>query len=120
VDHEKHVVDGNPHGDLEKIFIQSLFRDEYFLEPLEAKQELNLVKNAEISSGEEKRRIPASSPLEAKLKEKFSRGTQQDFEALAKQLDPRLTKLEADHLFEKLVDEGSIAMDPEGWWRWIK
>jgi hypothetical protein len=117
VDHEKHVVDGNPHDDLEKIFIQSLFRDEYFLE---AKKELNLVKNAEISSGEEKRRIPASSPLEAKLKEKFSRGTQQDFEALAKQLDPNLTKSEADHLFEKLVDEGAIAMDPEGWWRWTR
>jgi hypothetical protein len=54
------------------------------------------------------------------LKEQFSIGTQQDFENIAKQLDPDLTSSEAENLFEKLVDEGQIAMDPAGWWRWTQ
>jgi hypothetical protein len=45
---------------------------------------------------------------------KFSKGTQQDFEAAAKELNPNLSDREAKELFEKLVDEGTIAMDSEG------
>ena len=71
-----------------------------------------------ISSSEEKLQILATSYFESKLKEQFLSGTQQDFENTAKQLDPNLTQSEAGKLFEKLVDEGVIAMDPEGWWRW--
>jgi len=120
VDREKHAVGGNPSDDLEKYFMQSFFRDEYFLEPLEPEQEFKLEKDVEISGGEERRRVPALPHLESGLKDKFSWGTQQDFEVLAMQLDPSLTRSEAENLFEKLVDEGSIAMDPEGWWRWTE
>jgi hypothetical protein len=48
----------------------------------------------------------------------FSKGTQQDFKAITKVQNPNLSDQEAEELFEKLVDEGAIAMDPEGWWRW--
>ena len=120
VEREKHAIDGNPSSELENFFIENLFKDEYSLEPLEPEQELKLEKGAEISSGEERRQISALSHLESGLKEKFSWGTQQDFEALARQLDPSLTESEAGNLFERLVDDGSIARDPEGWWRWTK
>lgn len=120
VNREKHVIDGNPSSDLKNHFIQSLFQDEYSLEPLEPEKEFKPEKDEEISSGEEKLRIPALSPLESGLKEKFSWGTQQEFEALAKQVDPSLTKSEAGALFKRLVDGGAIARDPEGWWRWIR
>jgi predicted DsbA family dithiol-disulfide isomerase len=36
----------------------------------------------------------------------------------AKAQNPNLSDQEAEKLFEKLVDEGQIVMDPEGWWRW--
>jgi len=120
VNREKHVIGGNPSSDLENYFTQNLFQDEYSLEPLEPEKEFKPEKDDEISSGEEKLRIPALSPLESGLKEKFSWGTQQDVEALARQVDPSLTESEAGALFKRLVDEGSIARDPEGWWRWIK
>ncbi len=120
VDREKHAIGVNPSCDLEKHFIRSLFQDEYFLEPLKAEQEFKLEKNTEISSGEEKRQISDLSCLEAKLKEKFSWGTQKDFETLVRQLEPNLADTEAESFFEKLVDEGAIAIDPEGWWRWTK
>jgi len=113
-------MDGNPSSDLENYFIQSLFQDEYSLEPLEPEKEFKLEKDEGISGGEEKLRIPALSPLELGLKEKLSWGTQQDFEVLAKQLDPSLTESEAGALFNRLVEGGSIARDPEGWWRWIR
>ena len=35
-----------------------------------------------------------------------------------KQFNPNLTQSESERLFEKLVDQGDLAMDPEGWWRW--
>jgi len=120
VDREKHAIGGNPSCDLEKYFTKTLFQGEYFLEPLKPEQKLKLENNAKISGGEERRRIPDLFHLEAKLREKFSWGTQQDFETLAKQFDPSLADSEAESLFEKLVDEGAIAMDPEGWWRWAK
>jgi hypothetical protein len=118
VDREKHAL--NSSSDLTKYFIEKLFREEYFLEPLEPKQEPKTEKETEISGGEEKLQILALSHLESDLKEKFSWGTQQDFEKTAKQLDPNLTQSEAENLFEKLVDQGHIAMDPNGWWRWIQ
>jgi predicted DsbA family dithiol-disulfide isomerase len=37
---------------------------------------------------------------------------------IAKAQNPNLSDQEAEKLFEKLVDEGQIAMDQEGWWRW--
>jgi len=99
--------------------VQSLFQDEYFLEPLEPKETFKPEKTAESSRCEEKRRISGISHLEATLKEQFTWGTQQDFEALAQQLNPALTEAEAETLFWQLVDGGSIARDPDGWWRWI-
>jgi hypothetical protein len=87
---------------------------------LEPEKEFKPEKDSEINGGEEKLRIPALSHLESGLKEKFSWGTQQDFEALAKQVDPSLTESEAGALFKRLVDEGSIARGPEGWWRWTR
>jgi hypothetical protein len=119
-DREEQAIFGNPSCDLQNYIVQSLFQDEYFLEPLEPKEDPKLEKNAEISRCEEKRRISGISQLEATLKEKFTWGTEQDFEALARELDPELTKPEAENLFWRLVDDSAIARDPEGWWRWTK
>ncbi|HDQ05966.1 MAG TPA: hypothetical protein ENN36_04495 [Candidatus Bathyarchaeota archaeon] len=118
VDKEKHAL--NSSSDLTKYFIEKLFREEYFLEPLEPKQDPKTENNAEIIGGEEKLQNSTLSQLQSDLKEKFSWGTQQDFEKIAKQLDPNLSQSEAESLFEKLVDQGHIAMDPQGWWRWTQ
>ena len=118
VDKEKHAI--NSSSDLTKYFLEKLFREEYFLEPLEPKQDSKTLKEPEISGGEEKLQILAVSQLESELKEKFSSGTQQDFENITKQLNSNLTQSEAENFFKKLVDEGDLAMDPEGWWRWTK
>jgi len=118
VDRTKYALNSN--SDLTIYFIEKLFREEYFLEPLDPEHEPKPEKEAEISSGEEKLQILGLSHLESNLKEKFAYGTQQDFEKIAKQLDPNLTQSEAENLFEKLVDEGHIAMDPAGWWRWTQ
>jgi len=118
-DREEHAIFGNPSGDLQNDIVQRLFQDEYFLEPLEPKEDSKRVKNAEISRCEERRRISGVSQLEAALKEKFVWGTEQDFEALAIELDPNLAESEAETLFWRLVDTGAIARDPDGWWRWI-
>jgi len=116
VEREKHAI--NSSSDLTKYFIEKLFREEYFLEPLEPKQDSKTLKEPEISGTEEKLQILGISEFESRLREKFLFGTQQDFENLAKQLDPNITQSETESLFEKLVDEGKLAMDPEGWWRW--
>ena len=116
---EEHAIFGNPSGDLQNHIVQRLFQDEYFLEPLEPKEESKLEKRPEISRCEEKRRISGVSHLEAVLKAQFAGGTEQDFEALARQLDPTLAESEAQTLFRRLVDTGAIARDPDGWWRWI-
>ena len=116
VDKEKHPL--NSSCDLTKYFIETLFREEYFLEPLEPKQDSKTLKEPKISGIEEKLQILGISEFESRLREQFSNGTQQDFEKIAKQLDPNLTQSESERLFEKLVDQGDIAMDPEGWWRW--
>jgi len=118
-DREEQPVFGNPSCDLQNHIVQRLFQDEYFLEPLEPAEDSKLEKNAEISRCEEKRRISGISQLEATLKERFTWGTEQDFEALAQQLNPALTEAEAETLFWQLVDAGAIARDPDGWWRWI-
>ena len=49
----------------------------------------------------------------------FLKGTQQDFTSITRAQNPNLSDEEAEKLFEKLVDEGQIAMDQEGLWRWI-
>ena len=118
VEKEKHQLSSS--SDLTKYFLDRLFRDEYFYEPLEPKTDNKALKEPEISSSEEKLQILALSQLESALKEQFSRGTQQDFENIAKQLNPNLTRSEAENLFEKLVDGGQISMDPAGWWRWTQ
>jgi len=118
VDRTKYALNSN--SDLTIYFIEKLFREEYFLEPLTPKQEPKTVKEPEISGGEEKLQILGLSSLESSLKMNFLWGTQQDFEKIAKQLDPNLTQSEAENLFEKLVDQGHIAMDPAGWWRWTQ
>ena len=116
MDKEKHPI--NSSCDLTKYFIETLFRDEYFLEPLEPKQDSKTLKEPKIVGVEEKLQNLGFSQLESKLRELFSSGTQQDFEKIAKQLDPKLTEPESERLFQKLVDQGDLAMDPEGWWRW--
>jgi hypothetical protein len=117
---ERHAILGNPSSDLENCFKATLFQDEYFLEPFKPEQEAKLEKSHEISSDEEKDKFAGLSHLEVTLKAKFSKGTQQEFAVLAKQLDPSLTESEAENLFSRLVDAGAIAMDPEGWWRWTR
>jgi hypothetical protein len=117
---ERHAILGNPSSDLDNYFKATLFQDEYFLEPFKPEQEAKLEKSREISSDEEKDKFAGLSHLEVTLREKFSKGTQYDFEVLAQQLDPNLTESEAETLFNRLVDAGAIAMDPEGWWRWIR
>jgi hypothetical protein len=52
------------------------------------------------------------------LRQNFHMGAQQAFEKVA--MEKGLSKEEAEELFRRLVDQGEIAMDPEGWWRWIK
>jgi len=117
---ERYAILGNPSSDLENHFKATLFQEEYFPEPFKPEQEAKLEKDHEISSDEEKDKFAGLSHLEVTLREKFSRGTQHDFAVLAKQLDPSLTESEAETLFCRMVDEGAIAMDPEGWWRWIR
>lgn len=50
------------------------------------------------------------------LRKGFQKGTQHDFETLAQ--DVGLNQEEAERLFQQLVEEGKLAMDPEGWWCW--
>jgi hypothetical protein len=119
-DREEHAVFGNPSCDLQDYVVRNLFQEEYFLEPFEPEEDSKQGKDDEISSDEEKRRIEDVSHLEATLREKFVRGTQRDFETLASQLNPKLTKSETVTLFWRLVDDGSVAMDPDGWWRWTR
>jgi len=117
---ERYAVCRNPSSDLESHFKATLFQEEYFLEPFKPEQEAKPEKSPEISSDDEKDKFAGLSHLEVTLRAKFSKGTQHDFAVLAQQLDPRLTESEAEHLFSRLVDAGAIAMDPEGWWRWIR
>jgi len=53
-----------------------------------------------------------------KLRREFKKGTQQEFEKIAVEHD--LLQQEAFQLFKRLVDEGLIGRDPEGFWLWTK
>jgi hypothetical protein len=77
VDKEKHAI--NSSSDLTKYFLEKLFKEEYFLEPLEPKKDIKTLKEPEISVSEEKLQILGIFDLESKLKEKFSIGTREDF-----------------------------------------
>ena len=66
---------------------------------------------------ETKPKIPIREELETKLRAAFSKGTQQVFEKLVRELGS-LTDVEAESLFSLLRDEGKIALTPEGWWAW--
>jgi hypothetical protein len=115
---EKHQI--NSSCDLTKYFIEKLFKEEHYLEPLEPKQDSKIENSPKNSSTEENLQNLGISNFKSKLREKFSRGTQEDFEKITKEIDPEITQIEAEKIFEKLVDQGNIAMDPEGWWRWTK
>jgi len=52
-----------------------------------------------------------------KLRSSFSAGSQRDFEDLATKHG--LTQEEAQSLFNRLVEEGMLGLDPEGFWRWV-
>ncbi len=110
----------NSKCDLTKHFIETLFREEYFLDPLEPKKDIKKANKPKNSLIDENLQILGTFNLKTMLKEKFKRGTQQNFENTVKQIDPKLTQLEIEQLFEKLVETGDLAMDPEGYWRWTK
>jgi uncharacterized protein YukE len=54
------------------------------------------------------------------LRKNFTKGTQQEFENLTKQINPNLTDHEATTLFNQLVENGRLARDADGWWQWTK
>jgi len=116
VDKDKHRL--NSKCDLTKHFIDTLFREEYFLDQLEPKTHIKTVNKPKNCLIEENLQILGSFNLKTMLKEKFERGTQQNFENIVKQIDPKVTSLEIEQLFEKLVETGDLAMDPEGYWKW--
>jgi len=61
----------------------------------------------------------ASQETVTLLRSSFTRGTNEQFEDLARKGD-NFSKEEAYQLREKLVDEGLLAYDPEGWLVWLK
>jgi len=77
-------------------------------------------KNREIIGFQESQRILrlSLSDLVSLLRAEFMKGTQEEFQALVKQRSV-FNSTEAESLFKRLVDEGQLAMDPEGFWRWI-
>jgi len=52
----------------------------------------------------------------SQLRTAFKKGTEDEFKALA--VEKGLSEADVDALFNRLVDEGSLAMDPDGFWRW--
>ena len=52
------------------------------------------------------------------LRNKFTSGAEQDFYELTAKHG--LSQKEAQDLFNKLIDEGLLTRDPDGFWRWIK
>jgi len=53
------------------------------------------------------------------LRAQFEKGTEQEFEELVMKAGDQ-TREEAEKLFNRWVHDGRLAMDPEGWWRWIE
>ena len=90
-----------------------------------APQELSKLSNLVTKENSLKKKgyLKPSLQLLEELRTYFERegdsekGTQRHFELLAMFLGG-LTRQEAETLFNQLVDEGKLAMDPEGYWRW--
>ncbi|RLI00130.1 hypothetical protein DRO19_00310 [Candidatus Bathyarchaeota archaeon] len=68
------------------------------------------------SNGTEQKQLVFSELIRC-LRSKFTKGTEEDFVDLA--VKQGITEDEAQNLFKKLVDEGRIGRDPQGYWRWI-
>jgi len=64
--------------------------------------------------------IPETETLIQNLRKFFSKGTEEEFESLIKQLNPSLTDREAATLFNQLVEAGHLARDAEGRWQWTR
>lgn len=52
------------------------------------------------------------------LKDKWTTGFKEDFIKLAAEIGG-LSKLDAEKLFNRQVEEGHILMDPDGYWKWV-
>ena len=72
---------------------------------------------ADSQIAEDKGSIAEVEVLISQLRELFNRGTEQDFTKLAR--SQGLSDKEAQTLFIQLRDSGKVAMDPEGFWRWV-
>jgi len=78
----------------------------------------SIEKGTQTFSEDERERPRASFQTLDYLRQNFHAGTQQAFEKVV--IESGLSKEEAEKLFLRLVDQGELAMDPEGWWRWTK